>query len=227
MAKLSRYTQLIFGSSAGINQMAKFGSLAAGSPARYSGSTITPTLIQALTNYLDGWFSAVEGLYSPAIEDMNALFYLAFYQLTYLMQQGVPEYDSGTTYYTGSLCMSNGYIFVSLANNNLGNALSDKTKWSQYSNAMRTTTSSGTLNSTDDTVLSNSTAGSLVQTLPAISGLWSGKKLTIKDIGTGGYTTTIQGSGSDLIDGNNVYPTLLSSYDSITVQTDGSRWYVI
>ncbi|PNA42272.1 hypothetical protein, partial [Pseudomonas sp. MPR-AND1A] len=86
MAKLSRVTQKIFGSSAGANQIGKFGSYAAGSPVISSD----PTVIQSLSNWLTGWFGAVVGGNSPAIEDMNAVCFVYAYQLAYLMQQGIP-----------------------------------------------------------------------------------------------------------------------------------------
>jgi len=123
MAKLTRFYQKIFGSSAGANEISKFGSLAAGSPERYSGSTISPTLVQSLSNYLGGWFDGVVGSYSPTIEDMNALFYLVTYQLSYLMQQGIPEWDASTTYYAGSVVSDGaGNFYVSATNDNTGNA---------------------------------------------------------------------------------------------------------
>src|SRR6185503_13292679 len=103
------------------NQMAEFGSLAAGTPNRYTGATITPTIVQALSNYLTGWFAAVVGGNSAAIEDMNALCYLFAYQLAYLLQAGVPEWDSGTTYYSGDLVQSSGTVYRSISNTNLNN----------------------------------------------------------------------------------------------------------
>lgn len=130
MSRLTRYTQQIFGSTAGLNQMAEFGSLAASDPQLYSGSTITPAIIQTLSNYLSGWFGAVMGGNSPAIEDMNSLCYLFAYQLAYILQAGVPEWDSGTTYYTGDLVQSSGILYVSLSDTNLNNnPTSDTTHW--------------------------------------------------------------------------------------------------
>lgn len=130
MSKITRYTQKLFGSTAGPNQIAEFGSLAAGTPNRYSGSTVTPALIQALGNYLSGWEASVEGGFSPAIEDMNSLFYLLSYQTAYLLQQGVPEWDAGTTYYIGSIVQDgSGNIYTSLTNTNLNNVLSSVSNW--------------------------------------------------------------------------------------------------
>ena len=125
MSKILRKTAKIFGINAGTNQIAEFGSFAAGSPAY----TTDPAVIQTLSNYLSGWFSAIVGSNSPAIEDMNALCYLFAYQIAYCMQEGVPEYDSGTTYYIGSLCSSGGTLYVSLTNSNLGNAVTSGANW--------------------------------------------------------------------------------------------------
>lgn len=125
MSKIARNTQQIFGSTAGFQQIAQFGSLAAGTP---TFTTSIPT-IQALSNYLTGWFSAVVGQNSPAIEDMNSLFYLITTQLAYAFQAGVAEWDSGTTYYTGSLIQSGGILYVSLTDSNLNHAVTDTTNW--------------------------------------------------------------------------------------------------
>ena len=129
MSRLNRYFQKIFGNTAGNNQLAKFGSFAASTPQRFSGATITPTLIQALSNFDEGWFGAVLGQNSPAIEDVNALEYLWSYQLAYLFQEGIPEWDTTTVYFTGSLAQASGVIYQSLTNNNTGNALTSATNW--------------------------------------------------------------------------------------------------
>lgn len=142
MAKITRATQLIFASTATTAQIAKFGSLAAAAPVTYSGSTVTPTLVQSLSNYLSGWFGAVVGANSPAIEDMNAIHYLITYQLAYLLQTGVPEWDSATTYFQGSVVTAidgSGTMYVSLTNTNLNNALSVSASWKVISlNALTT-----------------------------------------------------------------------------------------
>lgn len=169
MAKLSRFTQLIFGSSAGANRISKFGSLAAGTPTTYSGSTITPDNVQALSNYLQGWDGAILGSGNPALQDMNAVQWLTTRQLAYLFQSGVAEYDSGTTYYTGSICQVSGTLYVSLQDNNTGNTPgSSPTYWSNYALAQRTAptvqkfTSTGTTSGYLFTVTSaNATVGAV------------------------------------------------------------------
>ena len=125
MAALTRVLQKIFGSSAGTDQRGIIGSFAAGTPT----TTVDPLEMQSLSNYLAGWYSVVVGQNSPAIQDMNALDFLITRQLAYIFERGVPEYDSTTTYYTGCLVTSAGVLYVSLTNNNLGNALTSSTNW--------------------------------------------------------------------------------------------------
>lgn len=125
MAKIPRVVARIFGGSSGPSQIAQFGSLAAGSP----NYTTNPTLIQGLSNWLTGWFGAVIGGNAPAIEDMNAFCYVMAYQIAYLMQAGVPEWDASTVYYTGSLANSNGTLYMSIQNDNTNHAVSDPAFW--------------------------------------------------------------------------------------------------
>jgi hypothetical protein len=91
---------------------------------------------------------------------------------------------------------------------------------------VRTVTTNTTLLVTDGVVRSNSTGGSLTHTLPLCSTSPVGLEITVKDVGTGGNGTTIQGSGSDNVDGSNVYATVLSQYDSRTFMNNGTSWDV-
>jgi hypothetical protein len=126
MARLTRVLQKIFGSTAGAAEIGVFGSLAAGSAA----TTTDPLVVQSLANYLEGWYGAVIGGNSPTIEDMNALHYLYAYQLAYLFENGVPEWDATTTYYTGDIVNEGGSLLKSLSNTNLNNdPASDVVNW--------------------------------------------------------------------------------------------------
>lgn len=132
MAKLPRETQLVFASTPGFDQVTQVGSTFNGSPV-YTTSIAT---IQSLANYLAGWYECAPNNPStgspsfPIIQDMNALMYLITYQLAYLMQEGVPEWDSGTTYYIGSRVNDgNGNLYTSIANTNLNNAVTNSTYW--------------------------------------------------------------------------------------------------
>jgi hypothetical protein len=126
MAKLPRETQLVFGSTPGFDQMTQFGSTA-------NNSTVYTTniaQIQGLSNYLVGWYDAVISGSFPIIQDMNAIHYLYAYQLAYLFQAGVPEWDSGTTYYVGSRANDgNGNLYTSIADSNTNHALTNSTYW--------------------------------------------------------------------------------------------------
>lgn len=115
MAKLSRVTQKAFGLAGSSGNYGKFGSKAAGSPVY----TLDPATIQSLTAFTnEGWADAVVAGNVPELEDMNGLFLLAFYQLVYLFQEGVPEWDSGTTYYLNGIVKYGSELYRSLQNNN-------------------------------------------------------------------------------------------------------------
>ena len=124
MPKLQRKSAKLFAknATAAAGGIAQFGSLAAGAPV-YSTD---PDTIQALSQYDDGWSAAVLGTKSPALEDRNALDYLLSYQQAYIMQHGVPEWLDTETYYENSYVVdSDGYLRVSLSDNNTGNDPAD------------------------------------------------------------------------------------------------------
>lgn len=136
MAKITRKTAKLFASNAGVNQVGEFGSFQVGSPA----FTTDPAVIQSLSAYLVGWFAAVSGPNSPCIEDMNAVCLVFAYQLAYLMQEGISEWDSGTTYFKGSLVTDTGglgLVYKSLTDNNLNNVVTQsntQTNWALQDN---------------------------------------------------------------------------------------------
>lgn len=99
MAKITRATQKIFGDNAPGTQITAFGTAKTNNPVY----TKDPALLQTAAS-LDGWEAAIEADKAPFEEDTNGLCYLITRQLAYLYQQGIPEWDSGTTYYTNSLC---------------------------------------------------------------------------------------------------------------------------
>lgn len=117
MAKITRATQTIFGGTGAVSDFGEFGSLALGSPT----TTKSPSLIQSLTAWGLGWSFATIGSLIPAYQDMNSVHYLAFYQICYLLQMGIAEYDSGTTYYINSIVQFNGAQYQSLTDANIGN----------------------------------------------------------------------------------------------------------
>ncbi len=115
MAKINRVTQVQFGSDGSVADFGQFGSLATGSP----NFTKDPATIQSLQAFKDGLASETIANNRPALEDFNGILLLIFYQLAYLFQSGMPEWDAATTYYTGSIVQVNGLLYKSLQDTNL------------------------------------------------------------------------------------------------------------
>lgn len=219
MAKFTRKTQKQFGSTAGPTEVGQFGSFAAGSPAY----TTDPDSIQLLSNYLAGWYAAVAGNNSPCIEDMNALCFLFSYQLSYVLQTGVQEWDASTTYYTGSIANDgSGNLYASLTDSNTNNALTDGTKWRPILNnsSVLTKTSNYTLTNSDYFVRMSGTS---TATLPATP--ITGEEHVIKNVDSGGLVTTVGGNGKT-IDGGTVF-SLAERYQFVHVKYNGTSWDII
>jgi hypothetical protein len=128
MARLSRVTQKIFAASAANNGV--FGSAQANAgPGTISNVLAT---IMGLPAWGAGWLSAIMGSSKfPPLEEIQALEYVHSAQIAYLLNQGIAEYDAGTTYYTNQICAKAGtyQLYGSITNGNLGNALTDAANW--------------------------------------------------------------------------------------------------
>ena len=132
MTKIQRTTQKTFAGQAGSQQITAFG----------TAKDQTPIYTQDLsqiqnTNYLYGWSAGLLPDKAPWQEDMNALFFVVTRQLEYLFQEGIPEYDIGTSYNKGALAkfidsQGNVTIYKSLSDNNTGNPLEDGNYWAAY-----------------------------------------------------------------------------------------------
>lgn len=106
---LPRKTQSVFGSGlTPTGNVANFGTYAAGA-VTYSND---PAAIQT-SAWLNGWNGAVVGNQSPTIQDMNAVMLVLSQQIAYLLQQGIPQWDStgGTSYYLGSEAKVSGQVY--------------------------------------------------------------------------------------------------------------------
>lgn len=224
--KIARATQKLFGSNAGAAQLAQFGSLAASAPQTYSGASVSPALIQALAGFLTGWDAAVIGANSPAIEDMNSLCYLFAYQIAYLLQTGIPEWDSATNYFVGSIVNDgSGNLYVSLTNSNINNALTSATNWIAQGNSSVTAVSNTyQIVTTDNIIRGDTTSAGFTVTLPTIA-TSKGKKFVVKNIGVN--LLTVAGHGAETIDGSNTYTSMSAQYNSVTVFNNGTTWDVI
>lgn len=123
MPKIERKTQKIFGGNAESDQLAVFGSMITGTPV-YNDD------IEALQSeaYTEGWKAAVAANEAPFMEEMNAVQYGFSKQLAYLFQQGIPEWDAGTTYYLNSFCQVGGVIYKSKLDENINHSPGDDTE---------------------------------------------------------------------------------------------------
>ncbi len=230
MSKLARYAQKLFGSSAGSNQMAQYGSFAAGAPLRYTGSSITPDIVQALSNYLTGWKGAVVGNNSPMLEDQNSIDYLFSYQLAYLFQAGIPEWNSATPYYIGSFASDGvGGIYLSITGSggspNTNNALSNpvSVNWVKVAGPKTVTSQSGAYTILPNDGLIEATGG-FTLTMPDATKV-SGVEYIISKVDSG-TTTTIAFVGGQTAAGASTL-TLPEQYGFYRLMSNGTNFVIV
>ena len=128
MTRLTRKNMKVFASNATNNGV--FGSLQANNPT----TTTDIEAIQSLPAWELGWNSATEtSEMLPPLEEAQAINYVNSYQIGYLFQEGVAEWNANTTYYTGSWVKSNAsgswVMYESLTDDNTNNSVTDDTKW--------------------------------------------------------------------------------------------------
>jgi len=123
---LLRKTLKVFGLGGTTDDFEEFGSTAIAATV-YTKDIPT---IQSLAAWNTGWRAALVASKAPVLQDMNGVMYVHSYLEGYLFQEGIPEYDAGTTYNVGSVVKvpyTGSYvgveIYVSLIDANLGNAL--------------------------------------------------------------------------------------------------------
>lgn len=134
MPKIQRKTQKVFCNSADSDQLAVFGSMSTGTPV-YSSDVEE---LQSNEAFDLGWDAATLEDKAPFMEEMNGVQYGLTYQIAYGLQEGIPEYDSATTYYIGSICkvLEDGkpILYTSLTDDNIGNnPVNDSTNWERLS----------------------------------------------------------------------------------------------
>ena len=204
MAKLSKVAQKLFGSGSGFHQIIKFGSTFAGSTAY----TTDIAEMMSLSNWLTGWYAAAIGGNAPTIQDMNACHTVFAYQLAYLMQAGVAEWDAVTPYYTGSLAQDgSGVIYTSLTDANVNNALTDTANWKPFSTEpvgsgkdfWGTTLPAGFIWASGKTIgdaSSNATERANIDTLALYTLLWNAYSNTLLPIYDSTGTPTTRGANA-------------------------------
>ena len=116
MAKIVRRTLIQFGTT--INAASEIGQFGSYASPDFSGDV---GVMQSGTSWERGWFGAVLNTNRQFIQDQNAIDYVFCYMLSYLLQQGIAEWDAGTTYYLNSICQIAGQIFISLQDDNTNN----------------------------------------------------------------------------------------------------------
>jgi hypothetical protein len=133
MAKLPRKHQKLFGKDGAA--MGQFGSAQTGTP------VLSPTndldVLQAQPAYIIGWNDAViSGNKRPPLEEFNGLKFINDYQNAYNLQEGIAEYSAETEYHVDSIAKETGTgdLYISIVNDNIGNLLSDITKWEKSGN---------------------------------------------------------------------------------------------
>lgn len=129
MAKITRKTAYIFAENAASNDVEQFASKQQTGTPNY---TSDPAIIQALSAWGDGWSQALNPTNNSEYkQDRNGVDLVATYQIAYILQQGIAEWDSGTTYYEYSFVSYNGQIYISTANDNLNNTPGSSSQWQQ------------------------------------------------------------------------------------------------
>lgn len=128
MPKITRKHQKVLGSNS--SNTGQFGSAREGTFVLSDD----PDVIQGLSAWENGLLNAtMTGENLPAAEEIQGVYYVATRQIAYLMQEGIAEWSAEATYYQNSIVKESGTanIYVSLADDNTGNALSNGTYW-QY-----------------------------------------------------------------------------------------------
>lgn len=137
MAKLTRLTGKVFGQTADATgqdpEIGQFGSAKAGT---YVGTGDVAT-IQDLPAWSNGWIDAVTPTQQfPTLPEMTGVHKVLSYQEAYILQEGVPEWDSETTYYIDSLCKYTSddktIIYKSTIDENTGNLPPSLNGWEIY-----------------------------------------------------------------------------------------------
>jgi flagellar hook assembly protein FlgD len=91
--------------------------------------------------------------------------------------------------------------------------------------AVATKTASYTATAADEVILVSAASGAVTITLPAASGA-AGRRYTIKKTDVGLNTVTIDGNGSETIDGA-LTLVIANQYEAYTIVCNGSGWFVV
>lgn len=110
-----------------------------------AGSTVysqDPTTLQALAAWANGLTSQLidtsGGQNSQVLEELNGILFVLTYQLAYLKQAGVAEWDPTVPYFISSFAVgSDGKLYVSKTNSNINNdPTADATNWQTFASTL-------------------------------------------------------------------------------------------
>lgn len=90
---------------------------------------------------------------------------------------------------------------------------------------IRTYSGDQTLDSGDGVVLADASSSSMTITLPPALD-FEGREFTIKKIDSSSNNVTLDGSGTERVEGSSTYD-ITGQYDSVTVISDGNEWWII
>lgn len=93
------------------------------------------------------------------------------------------------------------------------------------SSSITTVSTTTTLDATHFVVLADATSGTITINLPAVSTL-TGRRYTVKKIDGSANTVVLDGNGSETIDGATTQ-TLSGIYESLTIQNNGTAWFIV
>lgn len=125
---IPRKTAHIFAKNADASDLTVFGST-------LDGNTQYTDDIANIQNaaFEVGWRDAViSNKNYPLLADMNGVMLTFSQQLAYLLQHGLAQWDSATTYYTYDIVNMAGVIYVSLIDNNTNNNPTSTNKWAVF-----------------------------------------------------------------------------------------------
>jgi hypothetical protein len=227
MAKITRKAQSIFAYNSGVatNVVAQFGSLKAAA-ITYSQD---PDTIQGLTAWQGGLADAVISNYSPAIQDLNSLFFLLSRQIAYALQAGIPEWDATTPYYIGSLVSDGvGGIYMSISDTNVNQAVTVVTKWVCYRSLKITSIGASYTVLGDDWLIvwdqgSGPTEANHTVTLPTPTTAMKGREVIVKLLQSSYVWNLHVDVTAGHIDVATDY-TAISQYQAKRFVCDGSTW---
>lgn len=126
MAKIQRKTQKIFAGNANGDQIAVFGTMKTGTPDWSSDVEELQSVA-----YSQGWSDAILNDKAPYLEEMNGVQYGLSYQIAYMLEAGIPEYDSNTEYNQTDIVREPGTykLYGSLQDEQSGHALTETSYW--------------------------------------------------------------------------------------------------